>query len=149
MNQFMTQPQNSLYGGYSRPNPYTTLPNYTNPYTAAANVISGINWVQGTEAAKAYQMTPNSNVVLFDSENDGLMYIKTCDAIGMCELKIFKIEEITKNENNPQKNVDMSEYVTKDELNEILSKMSGGADNGKSVVSTATKGNTKSKNAAE
>lgn len=70
-----------------------------------------IKWVQGIEGAKSYQLMPNSNVVLMDSENDGIFYIKSSDNVGMCRLRTFKYEEIQEK---------TKEYVTRDELMEML-----------------------------
>ena len=92
-----------------------------------------INWVQGIEGAKAYQLSPNSNIQLMDSENDGIFYIKTSDNIGMCNLRIFKYEEITEQKSTPQPN--LSEYVRKDELESLINSMLGGTN--ESTVSTA------------
>lgn len=108
---------------------------FSNPYGYNRN--NGINWVQGIEGAKAYQLMPNSNTMLLDSENDGIFYIKTSDNVGMCNLRVFKYEEI---DSKPKQEIDMSMYVTKEELNNILSSL-GGTKNGKQSVS-ATKSNT-------
>ena len=62
-------------------------------YPQALN--NGIVWVQGIEGAKAYQLMPNSNTILMDSENDERFYIKVADNVGMCTLRVFKYEEIT------------------------------------------------------
>ena len=95
-------------------------PIYPNAY---ANMITprtnGILWVQGIEGAKAWQMPANSNVMLLDSETDGRFYIKTSDNIGMCNLRVFEYKEIT-NEPKQEPVIDMSQYVTKDELNEAI-----------------------------
>ena len=100
-----------------------------NPYMQRTN---GIKWVQGVEGAKAYQMIPNSNDVLLDSENDGIFYIKICDGVGMCTLRTFKYEEIT---NQPAQSVDLSEYVKKTELETLINSMLGGSANEQSVQS--------------
>lgn len=78
---------------------------------------NGITWVQGIEGAKAFQLVPNSNAILMDSENDGRFYIKVSDNVGMCNLRTFKYEEIT---NSPTPQVDMSNYVTRQELENAL-----------------------------
>ena len=111
------------------------MPNYQNPmfqqpmnqfprqnaYYPQQN--NGINWVQGIEGAKAWQLMPNSNVLLMDSENDGRFYIKVSDNVGMCTLRSFRYEEVT--EQKPQ-TVDMSQYVKKSELETLLNSMLGG-----------------------
>ena len=93
---------------------------------------NAINWVQGIEGGKAFQMVPNSNIALFDSENEGIFYIKTCDSIGMCNLRVFRYEEIT--EKQPVK-MNPDEYVKKSELEALVNQMLGGA-NEQSIQST-------------
>lgn len=83
---------------------------YQNPYMKPQN---NINWVQGEEAAKAYQLPPNSNIILMDSESDRF-YIKTCDSVGMCTMKTYSYVENT----HPAK----EEYATKSDLAEVMNK---------------------------
>ena len=96
------------------------------PGAMQQNYTNMINWVQGIEGAKAWQLTPNSNVILMDSENDGIFYIKTSDNVGMCALRTFKYEEITE---KPGKSVYLSDYVKKSELQDLLNSMLGGSVN--------------------
>lgn len=123
--------------------PYLNYPqaNAFNP----ARPVQGITWVQGIEGAKAYQLSPNSNAVLLDSEQNR-MYIKTSDNIGMCNLRIFDFSEVTNNVNNSANNIvaqDMSDYVTHKELTEILNTLKGETSN--ESIPTATKSTSKSK----
>lgn len=106
----------------------------TNPYLQNQQTTNGINWVQGIEGAKAWQLQPNSNIVLLDSENDGKFYIKTSDNVGMCNLRVFKYEEIT---NVPKQSteLDLSEYVKKSELESLIKSIIGGQNN-EQLVST-------------
>ena len=92
---------------------------YFNPAQVASASTNNIVWVQGIEGAKAWQLGPNSMVILLDSEAEGKMYIKVSDNIGMSSLRIFNyVEEV----NTPSTNVtngqdlDLSAYVTRDEL---------------------------------
>lgn len=103
-------------------NPYMTR---TNPYYPQTS--NGIVWVQGIEGAKAYQLMPNSNVQLMDSENDGVFYIKVSDNVGMCTLRTFKYTEVTNEPSTP--NIDLSNYVTRNELNESIAKAIKGIKN--------------------
>lgn len=98
--------------------PYNQQPfNQFNRMTYPQN--NGIQWVQGIEGAKAFQLMPNSNAQLLDSENDGIFYIKISDNVGMCTLRTFRYEEIT--EQAKQQTIpDLSEYVKKSELEELL-----------------------------
>lgn len=95
---------------------------YPNPYASprpAYPVGNSIVWVQGIEGAKAYQLAPNSNVQLMDSENEGRFYIKVSDNVGMCTLRIFEYVEITDTPTAPVL-PDMTEYVKRSELTEIV-----------------------------
>lgn len=102
-----------------------------NPYTQMQSGSNGINWVQGIEGAKAYQLSPNSNVILMDSENEGKFYIKVSDNVGMCNLRVFKYEEISSTPNQ--------DYVTRSELKaeveNLINSMLGGKSNEQSVQS--------------
>ena len=58
-------------------------------------------------------------VILLDSEVEGKMYIKVSDNIGMSSLRIFDYkEEVQKTSSveTPMNNIDLSQYVKKDEL---------------------------------
>ena len=90
---------------------------YNNNFLNYQPQNNGINWVQGVEGAKAFQLMPNSNTVLMDSENDGIFYIKVCDNIGMCSLRKFRYQEII---DEPQQT---NQYVTRDELMNILKEL--------------------------
>lgn len=52
------------------------------------NVISGKVWVSGEAGAKAYLVAPNSDVTLWDSEQN-VIYLKSADASGMPTMKIL------------------------------------------------------------
>ena len=114
---FNQQPQ-SMYSFGNTPN---------TPY------VSGINWAQGIEGAKAFRMKPNDMVIILDSENEGVMYIKTSDSIGMCTLRTFNYHEVTQQLANNKHDVDMSEYVKTSELDArveaVVNKLLGGGTN--------------------
>jgi len=107
-----------------------------NPYQRYLPTNNGIIWVQGVEGAKAYQLMPNSNTVLLDSENEGLFYIKTSDNVGMCNLRIFHYEEVTE---KPAPQIDTSQFVTKAELQEAINQLRGGRMNEQSVPAVKQK----------
>ena len=105
-------------------NPYMNNPYpMQNQYMTQQQKANGITWVQGIEGAKAYQLMPNSNTILLDSENEGVFYIKTSDNVGMCNLRIFKYEEINA---TPTQQIDTSQFVTRAELQEIIDNIKGG-----------------------
>lgn len=103
--------------------------NQFSPYFDPASVVStstnNIVWVQGIEGAKAWQLNPNSMVILLDSEAEGKMYIKVSDNIGMSSLRIFNYTEevpVAASSANVSINnsLDLSNYVTKDELIDLV-----------------------------
>ena len=115
--------------GYGQPQQmYNQQPQ--NAYGFNTPYVSGINWVQGVEGAKAFRMKPNDMVIILDSENEGVMYIKTSDSIGMCTLRTFNYKEITQQQPS---NTDMTQYVKVSELEskveEIINRLLGGAKN--------------------
>ena len=96
---------------------------YFNPAPGGNTSTNNIIWVQGIEGAKAWQLNPNSMVILLDSEAEGKMYIKVSDNIGMSSLRVFNyIEEvnISSTKNNINNQVDLSQYVTRDEIKNLV-----------------------------
>ena len=114
--------QRSQFPSYFNPQPTTTPTN---------NIV----WVQGIEGAKAWQLNPNSMVILLDSEQEGKMYIKVSDNIGLSTLRIFNyVEEVQTPSNISNLNVDLSQYVTKEELATLVKEL---ARNEQSISTTA------------
>ena len=83
-----------------------------NPYQGMRASTNSINWVQGIEGAKAFTLAPKENVILMDSEVNDKFYIKICDDIGRCTLRVFKYQEELEEKPAP---ADLSEYVKKSE----------------------------------
>jgi hypothetical protein len=96
-----------------------------NPYQGMRPSANAINWVQGIEGAKAFALAPKENVVLMDSEVNDKFYIKICDDIGRCTLRVFKYQEELEEKPAP---ADLSEYVKKSELQALLNEMLGGSN---------------------
>ena len=114
MNNFMGKNQFS--------NPYYN----TNPISTQSAIANNIIWVQGIEGAKAWQLSPNSMVILLDSEIEGKMYIKVSDNIGMCSLRIFDyVEELPSTNVTNNNDLDLSQYVKKDELASLIKEVIG------------------------
>ncbi len=80
---------------------------------------NGINWVQGIEGAKAYPVAPNANVMLMDSSAN-TFYIKSADATGRPTISLYDYEE-RKVGNSSTADANTANFVTKDELEKILS----------------------------
>ena len=121
MNNFNYAPQKNQFSSYF------------NPATGASASTNNIVWVQGIEGAKAWQLAPNSMIILLDSEAEGKMYIKVSDNIGMSSLRIFNYTEELPKSNNSENiiinnDLDLSQYVKKDELigliKEVISEQS-------------------------
>lgn len=96
-----------------------------NPATGATALTNNIFWVNGIEGAKAWQLNPNSMVILLDSENEGKMYIKVSDNIGISSLRIFNYtEEISSPSGATINNdLDLTQYVRKDELQNLIKEL--------------------------
>lgn len=98
--------------------------NNPTPGASAATSTNNIVWVQGLEGAKAWQLTPNSIVILLDSEVEGKMYIKVSDNIGMTSLRVFNYkEEVAPPAVTVNQNLDLSDYVKKDELSALIKEL--------------------------
>ena len=106
-------------------------PMYQNQYipqTQQQN--SGLIWVQGIEAAKSYPVSAGQSILLMDSESNAF-FIKTADASGMpLPLRVFDYSERTANnvpktaqETHTEPQIDLSAYVTRDELESRISEI--------------------------
>jgi hypothetical protein len=82
--------------------------------------------VNGLEGAKAYQMSANSTVALFDSNND-LMYVKSTDGAGFPSIRTFTFSELQE-EPKAEQNVD---YISREEFEEFKKEL---MNNGKQSI---------------
>lgn len=114
-------------------NPY--LPQNRTTYIQPQN---GINWVQGIEGAKAWQLPPNSNTILLDSDCNDRFYIKISDNVGMCTLRVFNYTEITNAPTSSSVDIDMSQYVRRDEVEQLIKSMIGGQSNEQPIPATSS-----------
>ena len=123
---------NNFNQGQIQPRAQFSSP-YFNSTTGVSTPTNNILWVNGIEGAKAWQLNPNSMAILLDSEQEGKMYIKVSDNIGMSSLRIFNyVEEIPSTSTN-NKDLDLSQFVRKDELSQLLKELM----NNEQFVSTA------------
>ena len=124
------QPQFQPYPYNFNNNPYnlnhTSFSNQQiqNQTTQQRTSENNIIWVKGKENARSMQLPPNSTVILLDSET-GKFYIKTTDDIGLGRLRIFNYTEQPDNQQEEngvktQTLPDLSNYVTKEQLNKLL-----------------------------
>lgn len=90
---------------------------------------SGLIWVQGEAGAKSYLVAPGNTVLLLDSERQ-TFYIKSTDASGMPRpLKVYDFQERQEEPEKPA--VDLSNYVTKDEMAAYIADLTKDAKKGK------------------
>lgn len=87
----------------------------------------GLIWVQGIEAAKSHPVSAGQSVLLMDSESNRF-YIKSADASGMpLPLRVFDYTEhnvaVKQQETRTEHTVDLSAYVTRDELEARISEI--------------------------
>lgn len=82
--------------------------------------------VNGLEGAKAYQMSANSTVALFDANND-LMYVKSTDGAGFPSIRTFTFSELQEEPKTAQ-NVD---YISREEFEEFKKEL---MNNGKQSI---------------
>ena len=108
---------NAPYGqtGYS---PYFFGKNYNQYQQQQETPTNNLLWVQGIEGAKALMLPPNSKVICLDSEIENRAYIKIADELGATKLRKFDIIEIFEDAGTTSK--DLSDYVRKDELQELI-----------------------------
>ena len=111
-------------GGNKMFNPYQNLGQnnmpqgmynaFNQPYNAFNQQTQQLVRVNGIEGARAYQMSANSTVALFDN-NEDVMYIKATDGAGFPTIRTFVFTEQVGN-TVPQSN----EYVTRKELEDYV-----------------------------
>ena len=116
-------------------NPYASLipqNQYYNPQMNNQQFLPQIQTqnlirVNGIEGAKAYQMSANSIVSLFDA-NEDIMYIKSTDGAGFPSIRTFSFTEV-KEQNKPIQKVD---YISREEFEEFKKEL---MNNGKQSIS--------------
>lgn len=108
----------NMYGqSYTLNSPLTNQQNVQTQNVPQNN--GGIIWVQGEAGAKSYLVAPNTTVQLWDSESQRI-YLKSTDASGLPSMKIL---EYTVLDNVVKSNTDKTEYATKDDINNINTKL--------------------------
>lgn len=101
-----------------QPQPMQQVPP-ANPMAGSAQ--NGMIWVSGRQEADGYLIAPNSAVALWDANNP-VVYLRKADSTGKPSTVVYDLVERTDNppaQAAPQ--IDLSRYVTIDQLEEILS----------------------------
>lgn len=119
--------------------PYMTQPNRFGGYPNYFNFTNQIfmDKVQGIEGAKRYQMAANSSILLFDTENEGIVYIKISNALGECSSLRTFVEPVPQVQPVPEvQSIDMSNFVSREEFNALKALIEErSVSNGKQSVS--------------
>ena len=80
-------------------------------------------FVNGIEGAKSFQLQPNQNIMLMDSDNP-ICYMKQTNNIGQATLRYFKLVEVSeqelRNANQVQSNQD---YVLKSDFDALVKRI--------------------------
>jgi len=127
---------NFNYPGNNQMFQKNVYPSYLNSPTAVNASTNNLVWVQGIEGAKAWQLSPNSMIIMLDSETEGKMYIKVSDNIGISTLRTFSyVEDLPPASTNVtiNKDLDLSQYVTKEEVKNLIKEL---IDNEQSISTT-------------
>lgn len=114
----MQQPmmQGPQMGQQGQPMQPQSMP--ANPMAGSAQ--NGMIWVSGRQEADGYLIAPNSAVALWDANNP-VVYLRKADSTGKPSTVVYDLVERTDNpptQAAPQ--VDLSQYITRDELENIL-----------------------------
>lgn len=127
---------NQNYYGYNQQNPYSygAMPDSLAQMRGQAipqavpqaapqpqNNSNGLVWVQGEAGAKSFLVTPNTTVMLMDSESN-VFYLKSADVSGMpLPLRVFDYSERTSGKIAPkttqeQPTADLNKFATVEAL---------------------------------
>lgn len=79
---------------------------------------NSIQWVQGKEGAKSYQVQPGTSVILMDSERQ-MFYIKSANGAGMPELHSYAFQEIHEGEAQVIAPTPTADYVPKSDFEQL------------------------------
>ena len=120
------QYQQAYYPQYQQVQPVQQVQVPTQPQPQENN---GVIWVSGIEGAKSFLVSAGKSVLLMDSESS-TFYLKSTDMSGMPQpLRIFDYTERTTHPQTnqivdaPVREIDTSMFVTKEELEERLAKL--------------------------
>lgn len=112
------------------------MANYNNPYgygnynsyNSNNNIYqqSQLNhyaFVNGIEGAKSFQLQPNQNIMLMDSDNP-ICYMKQTNNIGQATLRYFKLVEVSEQElRNANQVPSNNEYVLKSDFDALVKRI--------------------------
>lgn len=123
MQEQLNQMRQAQINQMTQPQMVQPMPQTTGNQMMAGNQGNGIIWVPNYSAASEYLVAPNSAVALWD-QNAPYVYLKQADSSGKPTLKVFELVErdLSQQKNNtPEiKLPDFSQFITREELEDIL-----------------------------
>lgn len=115
--------QNQMQQMVPQPQMVQPMPQAPNNSVIPSTQGNGILWVPNYSAAAEYLVAPNSAVALWD-QNSPFVYLKQADSTGKPTLKVFElVERDPSQQQNKATEIqvpDLSRYITREELEEIL-----------------------------
>lgn len=129
-NGWQNQSYNSYQGQTMDAIPYSATAFQAPYYSQAPRPQIDFHWVQGVSGAKAYDIMPGKSAILMDSEANKF-YVKSADNNGMpMPLRCFRYtEEAEEVDVDKSGSVDMSQYLTKDDIMKIIDEKLGKNNN--------------------
>lgn len=126
--QFSTYPNGFTYDRYTANNAQLQGNMNNQNYAPNQGIFTpqtNITFVNGVEGAKAYQLSPNSSVLLMDSDNSKF-YVKSTDSLGVAKLSCYTFTEEDLNKPAPDSTADSGETTKQilDVLEGLNSKIS-------------------------
>lgn len=113
--QRLMQMQQQLYPQYLQ---QPMQPVQTGTAPQVQQPANSIQWVQGKEGAKSYQVQPGTSVILMDSERQ-MFYIKSANGAGMPELHSYAFQEIHEGEAQVIASTLPADYVPKSDFEQL------------------------------
>lgn len=120
--EFLQKKQNIMQSFYNQQNTGWNQPAATAlPQPAQTQ---NVNWIQvnGIEGAKNQIVQPGQTAWMMDN-NDSYFYIKSVDSVGSSAFRIFQFSEVAETAPEPQPQIELSQYVQRDEFDELKAKL--------------------------
>lgn len=103
------------YGNYNSYNPNNNI--------YQQSQLNHYAFVNGIEGAKSFQLQPNQNIMLMDSDNP-ICYMKQTNNIGQATLRYFKLVEVSEQElRNANQVPSNNEYVLKSNFDALVKRI--------------------------
>lgn len=103
------------YGNYNSYNPNNNI--------YQQSQLNHYAFVNGIEGAKSFQLQPNQNIMLMDSDNP-ICYMKQTNNIGQATLRYFKLVEVSEQElRNANQVPSNNEYVLKSDFDALVKRI--------------------------